>query len=146
MELITPKPGVHTRTETDFMMEKLEQGVMEATSLSQFISCITCRLGRTHTDKPGNTSQETHILLKWTLSLYCKSQCGHLLNTKQTTAIANANYDYNFNSHCKVRGHLKTLTLSPLGPEVPGIPLSPGIPCRPAAPTSPRLPEGPALP
>lgn len=38
------------------------------------------------------------------------------------------------------------LTLSPLGPGEPEIPLSPGIPWRPGGPRSPRLPVGPGLP
>lgn len=38
------------------------------------------------------------------------------------------------------------LTLSPLGPGVPAIPLSPGIPWRPGGPVSPGVPLGPGLP
>lgn len=38
------------------------------------------------------------------------------------------------------------LTTSPLGPEVPGIPLSPGIPWSPGPPGSPTVPAGPAFP
>lgn len=38
------------------------------------------------------------------------------------------------------------LTLSPLGPGGPEIPLSPGIPWRPGGPPSPSAPVGPGLP
>lgn len=40
----------------------------------------------------------------------------------------------------------QTLTLSPLGPGVPAMPLSPGMPWRPGGPVSPTVPVGPGLP
>lgn len=50
----------------------------------------------------------------------------------------------NFTLHLKLG--LNTLTLSPLGPEIPAEPLSPGIPCRPGGPWAPGLPAGPIAP
>lgn len=59
---------------------------------------------------------------------------------KKTKAKSTAKDYYNF---CK-DDHI--LTLSPLGPGGPEMPLSPGIPWRPGGPTSPKAPVGPGLP
>lgn len=57
-------------------------------------------------------------------------------------------------NNCSVKGQvillrrteINKLTLSPLGPGVPAIPLSPGMPWRPGGPGSPGVPLGPGLP